>query len=165
MLLDQLDFILSQLALDFRTANNNKKIIFIQIYLSLLYNPLLKIFIETISLINSGNIVLVFIDEDSLIKKHNIIIKRLLVLKPLHFVNGLLFSFITHYFIAKMTIGYYTEFILFYIIKLLLLTLVILKMPWLKKYNLGIDFPILEFKFNSNYYTYNCLLWHIPDYN
>jgi hypothetical protein len=71
----------------------------------------------------------VFIDENLLIKKHNIIIKRLLVLKPLYFVNGLPFNFITHYFTAKMTISYYTEFMLFYIIKLLLLILVILKMP------------------------------------
>jgi hypothetical protein len=78
---------------------------------------------------NSSNIVLVFADKNLLIKKYNIIIKRLLVLKPLHFINGLLFSLITHYFTAKMTIGHYTEFILFYIIKLLLLTLVILKMP------------------------------------
>jgi hypothetical protein len=71
----------------------------------------------------------VFIDKDLLIKKYNIIIKRLLVLKPLYFINELLSSFITYYFIVKMTIGHYTEFILFYIIKLLLLTLVILKMP------------------------------------
>jgi hypothetical protein len=71
----------------------------------------------------------VFVDKDLLIKKHNIIIKRLLVLKLLYFINGLLFSFITYYFTAKMTIGHYIEFILFYIIKLLLLTLVILKMP------------------------------------
>ena len=70
-----------------------------------------------------------FTDKDSLIKKYNIIIKRLLVLKPLHFINRLLFSFITHYFIAKMIIGHYTEFILFYIIKLSLLTLIILKIP------------------------------------
>ena len=98
-----------------------------------------------------------FIDKDSLIKKYNIIIKRLLVLKPLYLTNKLSFSFITHYFTVKMTISYYTEFILFYVIKLLLLILVILKMPWLKKYNLGIDFPVLELKFNSNYYTYNCL--------
>ena len=70
-----------------------------------------------------------FINKDSLIKKHNIIIKKLLVLKPLHFTNKLLFSFITYYFTAKMTIGHYTEFILFYIIKLSPLTLVILKMP------------------------------------
>ena len=38
-------------------------------------------------------------------------------------------------------------------------------MPWLKKYNLEIDFPILELKFNSNYYSYNYLLWHIPNCN
>jgi hypothetical protein len=38
-------------------------------------------------------------------------------------------------------------------------------MPWLKEYNLGIDFPILELKFNFNYYTYNCLPWHIPNCN
>jgi hypothetical protein len=70
-----------------------------------------------------------FINKDSLIKKYNIIIKRLLVLKPLYFANGLLFSFITHYFTVKMTISHYTEFMLFYVIKLLPLTLVILKMP------------------------------------
>ena len=54
---------------------------------------------------------------------------------------------------------------LFYIIKLLFLILVILKMPWLKKYNLEIDFPVLELKFNSNYCAYNCLLWYIPNCN
>ena len=70
-----------------------------------------------------------FIDKDSLIKKYNIIIKRLLVLKPLRFADGLPSSFITHYFTVKMTIGHYIKFILFYIIKLLPLTLVILKMP------------------------------------
>jgi hypothetical protein len=71
----------------------------------------------------------VFIDKDLLIKKYNIIIKRLLVLKLRYFINGLLFSFIIYYFIVKMTIGYYIKFILFYVIKLLLLILVILKMP------------------------------------
>jgi hypothetical protein len=71
----------------------------------------------------------VFVNKDSLIKKHNIIIKRLLVLKPLYLTDGLLFSVITYYFTAKMIIGYYTELILFYIIKLLLLILVIFKMP------------------------------------
>jgi hypothetical protein len=100
----------------------------------------------------------VFVDKDLLIKKYNIIIKRLLVLKLFYFANRLLSSFITHYFIAKMTIGHYTEFILFYIIKLLPLTLIILKMPWLKKYNLRINFPVLELKFNFNHYAYNCLL-------
>jgi hypothetical protein len=71
----------------------------------------------------------VFIDKDLLIKKYNIIIKRLLVLKPLYFINGLLSSFITYYFIVKMIISYYIKFKLFYIIKLLFLILVILKMP------------------------------------
>ena len=70
-----------------------------------------------------------FIDKDSLIKKYNIIIKRLLVLKLLYFTNGLLSSFITYYFTVKIIIGHYTEFMLFYITKLLLLTLVILKIP------------------------------------
>ena len=67
-----------------------------------------------------------FIDKDLFIKKYNIIIKRLLVLKPLYFINRLPSSFITYYFIVKMIIGHYIKFILFYIIKLLLLTLVIL---------------------------------------
>ena len=165
MLLDQLDLILSQLLLDLRIVNNNKNTILIQTYLSLLRNLLLEVFIKTVSLIDSGNIVLVFIDEDSLIKKHNIIIKRLLVLKPFYLINGLLFSFIIYYFIAKIIIGYYTEFILFYVIKLLPLILVIFKMPQLKKYNLEIDFPVLKLKFNSNYYTYNYLLQHIPNCN
>jgi hypothetical protein len=70
-----------------------------------------------------------FINKDLLIKKHNIIIKRLLVLKLLYFINGLLSNFITYYFTAKMTNSHYIEFILFYIIKLLPLTLIILKMP------------------------------------
>jgi hypothetical protein len=95
----------------------------------LLYNLFLKVFIKTISLINSGSTVLVFINKDLLIKKHNIIIKKLLVLKLLYLANRLLFSFITYYFIAKMIISYYIKFILFYIIKLSLLTLVILGMP------------------------------------
>ena len=71
--------------------------------------------------------VLAFTDEDLFIKKHNIIIKRLLVLKLFCLANRLPSSFIIYYFIAKMTIGHYIEFILFYIIKLLLLTLVIFR--------------------------------------
>ena len=70
-----------------------------------------------------------FIDKDSLIKKYNIIIKRLLVLKLLRLANGLLSSFITYYFTVKIIIGHYIKFILFYITKLLLLTLVIFKIP------------------------------------
>ena len=102
-----------------------------------------------------------FIDKDLLIKKYNIIIKRLLVPKPLCLTNGLLSSFITYYFTAKMIISHYTEFMLFYIIKLLPLILVILRMPWFKKYNLKIDFPILELKFDSNYCTYKIGRAHV----
>ena len=97
--------------------------------------------------------------------KGKVLIALVLVLKPLYLTNRLPFSFITYYFITKMTISHYIKFILFYVIKLLLLTLVIFKMPQLKKYNLGIDFPILKFKFDSNYYTYNYLLQYIPDCN
>ena len=160
MLLNQLNLILN-----LKIADNNKNSIFIQTYLFLLYNPLLEVFIETVSLINSSNTALIFIDKDLFIKKHNIIIKKLLVLKPLYFTNRLPFSFITHYFTVKMIISYYTEFILFYIIKLSPLILVIFKIPQLKKHNLGIDFPILKFKFKFNYYIYNYLLWHIPNCN
>ena len=116
-----------------------------------------------VSLINTGNIVLISIDEDPLIKKYNIIMKRFLVLKLLYFTNGLLSSFITHYFIAIIIIGYYIESILFYIMKLLPFILVILRMPWFKKYNLKLDFSALELKFNFGYYTYNYLLWYIPN--
>ena len=70
-----------------------------------------------------------FIDKDLLIKKHNIIIKRLLVLKLFYFTNRLLSSFITYYFTAKITIGHYIEFILFYVIKLSPLILIIFEMP------------------------------------
>ena len=60
-----------------------------------------------------------FIDEYLLIKKHNIIIKRLLVLNPLHLTNGLPSSFITYYFTIKIIISHHTESILFYVTKLL----------------------------------------------
>src|SRR6266571_1783698 len=89
MLLNQTDFILSQLLFNFKTANNKKDAIFIQIYFSLLYNPFPQIFIEMINFVNINNITPAFIDKDLFVKKHNIIIKRLLVLKPLHFVNKL----------------------------------------------------------------------------
>jgi len=101
-------------------------------YLSSLHNLFLEIFIKIVNLINSSSIVLVFVDKDLFIKKYNITTKRLLVLKLLYFADGLPSSFITHYFIVKMTIGYHTEFILFYIIKLSPSTPVILECPGLK---------------------------------
>ena len=160
MLLDQ-----SDLVLDLRTANNDRNSILIQTYLSSLRNPLPEVFIETLSLVDSGSTAPAFADEDSLIKKHNVTTKRLLVPKPLRLADGLPSSFITHYFTAKMTIGHHTESMLFYVTKLSPSTPVILGMPWLKKHNPRIDFPVLELKFDSNYCAYNCLPWHIPDCN
>ena len=93
----------------------------------LLHNLLLEVFIKTVSLINSSSTVLVFVDKALLIKKYNIIIKRLLVLKPLCLTDKLLSNFITYYFTVKIIISHYIEFILFYIIKLSPLILVILK--------------------------------------
>ena len=165
MLLDQLDLILSQLLFKLKTVNNNRNTILIQTYLSLLYNLLLKIFIKIISFINSGSIIPVFINKNLFIKKYNIITKRLLILKSLRLTNRLLSNFITYYFIIKIIISHYIEFILFYIIKLLLLILIIFKILQLKKHNLKLDFPVLELKFNSNYYIYNNLLQYIFDYN
>ena len=158
MLLDQLNFILNQLLFNFKIVSNNRNAIFIQIYFFLLYNLLLKTFIKIISFINSSNIILIFINKNSLIKKHNIIIKRFLILKLFYFTNGLLFSFITYYFIIKIIISHHIKFILFYVIKLLPLILIIFKILQLKKYNLRIDFPVLELEFNSHYYAYNYLL-------
>ena len=165
MLLDQSNFILSQLLFKLKIANNNRNAIFIQTYLFLLYNQLLKVFIKIVNLINNGNIILIIINENLFIKKHNIIIKRLLILKPLRLTNGFLFNFITYYFIVKIIINHYIEFILFYITKPLLLILIIFGMLWLKKHNLRLDFPVLELKFNSNYCAYKCLLQYILNYN
>ena len=141
-----------------KTANSKKDAILIQTYLSLLYNPLPQVFIKIINLINTSNTVPVFVDEDSLIKKHNIIIKRLLVPKPLRLANRLLSSFITYYFIIIMTISHHTESMLFYVTKLLPFILVILRMPWLKKHNPKLNFSALGLKFNFNYCAYNCFL-------
>ncbi len=166
MLLDQTDLILSQLPLNFKTEIIMKKMpsLFRPIFL-LLYNPFPQVFIETINFVNTSNTTPVFVNKDSLIKKHNIMIKRLLVPKPLRFTNRFLSGFITHYFTVTMIISYHTKSMLLYVTKLLPFILVIFKILWLKKYNLKLDFPTLGLKFNSNYYACNCFLWHIFGYN
>jgi len=78
---------------------------------------------------NTSSIALIFIDKNSLIKKYNVIIKRLLVLKPLRLTNRLPSGFITYYFIVIIIISHYIEFMLLYVIKLLPSILVILRMP------------------------------------
>ena len=78
-----------------------------------------------------SSIVMAFTDKEFIIRKYNIIIKKLLVFKPLHFVNSILILFVTDYFTTQMLIGLYTEAILFFITKFLSITPIILGMPWL----------------------------------
>ena len=70
-----------------------------------------------------------FADKEFIIKKYNIIIKKLLVPRPLYFINSIPTLFITNYFTARISISPYTEAILFLVTKLLPTTLIILGMP------------------------------------
>ena len=147
MLLDQSDL---TLGLDLRAANSNKNAILVQTYLSSLRNPLSPVFIETVSLIDTGSTAPAFADEDSLVKKYNITTKKLLTPKPLCLADGLPSGLITQYFTALMTIGHHMESMLFYITKLSPSTPVILRMPWLRKHNPRPDFTALGLKFVSH---------------
>ena len=46
-----------------------------------------------------SNIAMAFADKKSIIKKYNVIIKKLLALKPLYFIDSILTLFVTNYFI------------------------------------------------------------------
>ena len=161
-MLDQSDL---TLGLDLRAANSNKNAILVQTYLSSLRNPLSPVFIETVSLVDTGSTAPAFADEDSLVKKYNITMKKLLAPKPLHLADGLPSGLITQYFTALMTIGHHTESMLFYVTKLSPSTPVILRMPWLRKHNPRPDFTTLGLKFDSDYCAYNCLPWHTSDHD
>jgi hypothetical protein len=78
---------------------------------------------------DSSNIAIAFTDKESIIRKYNIIIKKLLVPKPLYLINSIPTLFIIDYFTAQISISPYTEAILFFITKLLPTTLIILSMP------------------------------------
>ena len=162
MLLDQSDL---TLGLDLRAANSNKNAILVQTYLSSLRNPLSPVFIETVSLIDTGSTAPAFADEDSLVKKYNITMKKLLTPKPLHLADRLPSGLITQYFTALMTIGHHTESMLFYVTKLSPSTPVILRMPWLRKHNPRPDFTALGLKFDSDYCASNCFPWHTSDHD
>ena len=41
-----------------------------------------------------------FVNEESIVRKYNIITKKLLVFRPLHFIDGILTLLITEYFTA-----------------------------------------------------------------
>ena len=72
---------------------------------------------------------MVFTNIESIIKKYNVIIKKLLVLKPLRLTDGISTLLITDYFTTQISIGPYIKAILFFIIKLLPATPIILNMP------------------------------------
>jgi hypothetical protein len=79
--------------------------------------------------VDSSSIAIAFTDEESIIKKYNIIIKKLLALRPLYLIDGISTLLVTDYFTAQISIGPYTEAILFLITKLSPTTPIILSMP------------------------------------
>ena len=76
-----------------------------------------------------SNTAIAFTNKESIIRKYNIIIKKLLVLRLLYFINSILTLLIINYFTTWILISPYTEAILFLITKLLFTTLIILGMP------------------------------------
>src|SRR5438045_3250996 len=76
---------------------------FFSFKIPLLHNPLSPVFIETVSLVDTGSTAPAFVDEDSLMKKYNITMKKLLTPKPLHLADRLPSGLITQYFTALMT--------------------------------------------------------------
>jgi hypothetical protein len=79
--------------------------------------------------VDFNSTVMAFIDKESIVRKYNIIIKKLLAPKPLYLIDSILTSLVIDYFTAQMSIGPYTEAILFLITKLSPATLIILGMP------------------------------------
>jgi hypothetical protein len=79
--------------------------------------------------VDFSNTAMAFANKESIIRKYNIIIKKLLVLRPLRLADSIPTLFITDYFTAWISIGPYTEAILFLITKLSPTTLIILGMP------------------------------------
>jgi uncharacterized Fe-S cluster-containing MiaB family protein len=79
--------------------------------------------------VDFSSTVIAFTNKESIIRKYNIIIKKLLVLKPLRLTNGIPTLLITDYFTTWISIGPYTEAMLFFVTKLSPTTLIILSMP------------------------------------
>jgi hypothetical protein len=78
--------------------------------------------------VDSGSTIMAFVDAESIIKKYNIITKKLLVPRLLYFVDSIPTLLVMDYFTTWMSIGLYTEAILFFIIKLSPATPIILNM-------------------------------------
>jgi len=91
--------------------------------------PMPQVFINTVSLADLGSTVMAFANIESIIRKYNIITKKLLAPRPLRLIDSILTLLITDYFTTQILIGIYTKAMLFFIIKLLPSTLIILSMP------------------------------------
>jgi len=79
--------------------------------------------------VDSSSTIIAFTNAESIIRKYNVITKKLLVPRPLRFINSIPTLLITDYFTTQMLISLYTKAILFFITKLLLTTLIILSIP------------------------------------
>ena len=76
-----------------------------------------------------SNTAMAFANKEFIIKKYNIIIKKLLVFKPLRLIDSIPTLLVTDYFTTQISINPYTKAILFLITKLLPTTLIILGIP------------------------------------
>ena len=161
MLLDPTPLVLSQQSLNLRATDStsNKNSILVHTSLSSPRTPSPVFTVKTISLIDTGSFAYAFADDESIARKYGAMKKRLAHPKPLRLADGVPSSFVTHYFVSRMTIGYHTELTLFYITNLSPRTPIILGLPWLRKHNPVLDFLNLRVVFNSPHCSHYCLPW------
>ena len=165
MLLDQSVLTISKLPLDLRSTNGDKKSILIQTQLSSLRTPRPQVFVDTVSLVDSGCTAAAFADEDSIVRKYNVTTKKLLAPRPLRLADGIPTSLVTDYFTARMSIGAHSEAMLFLVTKLSPANPIILGMPWLQKHEPRPYFRELRIHFDSDYCTRHCFPRGIAAYD
>jgi hypothetical protein len=163
MLLDQSALTISA---NLRSANSDKKSILLQTQLSSLRTPNPWVFIDTVSLVDTGCTAVAFADKASIVSRCNVTTKKLLVPRPLRLADGVpASSRITDYFTARMSIGAHTEVMLFFVTKLSPANPIILGIPWLQRHEPRLNFRELGVRFDSNYCTEHCLPQGIADYD
>jgi hypothetical protein len=79
--------------------------------------------------VDSSSTAMAFTDKESIIRKYNITTKKLLAFRPLCLADSIPTLFVIDYFTTWMSIGPYTEAMLFFITKLSPTTPIILGMP------------------------------------
>lgn len=114
------------------------------------------------SLVDTGSSAYAFADDQSIAIKYGAQKKRLVQPKPLRLADGVPSSFVTHYFVSRMTIGSHSEVALFYVTTLSPRTPIILGLPWLQKHNPTLDFVNLGVVFTSEYCSHHCIHWTTP---